>query len=49
MTVNLITNVNQMYVSMELAMEIYQTQNLAHNTMTVRVKYVIKKHAEYLR
>ena len=37
MTVNLIANVNQMYVTMELATEIYQTQNLAHYTMTAKV------------
>jgi hypothetical protein len=37
MTVILTTNVSQMYAYMELAMEIYLTQNLAHYTMTARV------------
>lgn len=47
MTVILTTNVSQMYAYMELAMEIYLTQNLAHYTMTARVWYVIKRFVEY--
>ena len=49
MTVILTTNVSQMYAYMELAMEIYLTQNLAHYTMTARVWYVIKRFVEYLQ